>query len=187
MQRAVSRLFILSASCVALAACSDFDFDLREDLGNGFDTSQSVGIAAGPRPIADDRGIISYPNYQVAVARRGDTVASVARRVGLPEDELAKFNGVPANTNLREDEILALPRRVAEPQSIQTAGTIAPAGQVDIQTLADGAIRRAEPTPAAAPAPAPAATANQEPIRHKVERGETAYSISRLYNVSIRS
>ncbi|MEL6520481.1 MAG: peptidoglycan DD-metalloendopeptidase family protein [Pseudomonadota bacterium] len=186
MQRAVSRFFVVSVSCLALAACDNFDFDLRENLGNGFDTSQSIGLAASPRPIADDRGVISYPNYQVAVARRGDTVASVASRVGLPADELAQFNGVPANAALRKDEILALPRRVADP--VPTASTIAEPGQVDIASIAEGAIQRAEPVETAALAPAqPAAPSTVEPVRHKVVRGETAYSISRFYNVSVRS
>jgi hypothetical protein len=37
----------------------------------------------------DAQGVISYPGYQVAVARRGDTVGSVAARVGLSAQELA--------------------------------------------------------------------------------------------------
>jgi murein DD-endopeptidase MepM/ murein hydrolase activator NlpD len=43
------------------------------------------------------------------------------------------------------------------------------------------------------PASAPAATAtatqprSAEPVRHQVKRGETAFTISRLYNVSVRS
>ncbi len=52
-------------------------------LGNGFDTTDAVRQKTEDRPAADARGIISYPGYQVAVARRGDTVASVATRVGL--------------------------------------------------------------------------------------------------------
>ena len=40
---------------VALAACEDFDFDLR-DMGNGFDTSSAVQTLPG-RPRPDDRHV----------------------------------------------------------------------------------------------------------------------------------
>ena len=33
----------------------------------------------------------------------------------------------------------------------------------------------------------PSAQSGVEPVRHKVERGETAYTIARLYDVSVRS
>ena len=38
----------------------------------------------------------SYPGYQVAVARRGDTAASVAARIGLSASELANYNAIDA-------------------------------------------------------------------------------------------
>ena len=47
--------------------------------------------SAAARPAADARGIISYPGYQVAVARRGDTVDSLAARIGLPAGDLAAY------------------------------------------------------------------------------------------------
>lgn len=62
------------------------------------------------RPRADSRGLITYPSYQVAVARRGDTVADVATRVGLPADEVARYNGMSPGDSVRQGEILALPR-----------------------------------------------------------------------------
>ncbi|WP_338069518.1 M23 family metallopeptidase [Palleronia sediminis] len=190
----------------ALSACGSgggFDIDLRDRLGNAFDTSPAVGRAVAPRPAADDRGIISYPNYQVAVARRGDTVAQVAARIGLPADELARHNGMPADLTLRQGEIIALPRRVAEPSpatGAPTAGPIRPGaaglaapGTVATTSLEDraqAAIARSgttpAPTPAAAPA-APPAASGREPERHRVARGETAYSIARRYDVPVRA
>jgi len=172
----------------ALTGCDNLDFDLRNDFGKGAPgTSDAARQATLPRPKADDRGIISYPNYQVAVARRDDTVTSVANRVGLDANELARYNGVKADTKLRNGEIIALPQRVSEPSFATGAVTTGPLQpeNVDITTLAGGAIQRA------GNGSAPTSTANipsgVEPVRHKVERGETAYSISRLYNVSVRS
>ncbi|MBT0956342.1 peptidoglycan DD-metalloendopeptidase family protein [Alphaproteobacteria bacterium KMM 3653] len=174
----------LATSFVGLAACSDFDLDLR-DVGRGFDTSDAVKVQAEPRPKADDRGILSYPNYQVAVARRGDTVTDVANRIGLPVDELARYNGVPVDAKLNRGELLALPRRVEEPSPATGAsitGPIRPTETVDVTALASNAIDRAEPARTA-----PSGTSGQEPTRHQVKRGETAYSVARLYNVSPKS
>jgi len=71
-----------------LVACEPFlDGDLRGDLGSGFDTSGSVtNLPDRPRP--DAQGVISYPTYQVVVAKRDDTIRSVAQRVGQDADAL---------------------------------------------------------------------------------------------------
>ena len=170
------------AAALLLGACSDgFDFDFR-----------SAGINEGPasrrpteaRPPTDARGVISYPGYQVAVARPGDTPATVATRVGLAAAELSAFNGLPQDVALRGGEVLALPRRVTEPSSATggpLTGPIQP-GSVDITALAGAAIDRAAPTAAAA---APAPISGRQPIRHEVSRGETVYTIARAYDVSV--
>ena len=183
-----TRISVIMAGAFTLAACGDqpFDLDLR-DLGNGFDTSAAALSATADRPRADNRGVISYPGYQVAAAKRGDTVADVAARVGLPAAELARHNGLAVDVRLRENEILALPARVAEPSSATGAITAGPIGsnQVDIQSLAGSAIDRSSNTPGRAASAREAA--GVEPIRHQVESGETAFTISRLYNVSVRA
>lgn len=183
------KLAVLLGTVTFLAGCDagPIDFDFR-DRASGFDTSRAAQAATAERPPADSRGVISYPSYQIAVARRGDTVADVAARIGLGAEELARHNGLRTDTTLRASEVLALPRRVAEP-SIATgaiqAGPLRP-GEVDISTLAGDAINRAAPATQGV-APSAEAASGVEPIRHKVERGETAFTISRLYNVSVRS
>lgn len=78
-----------------LAACdgSPLDYDLRGRVG-GFSTTEAAKTATSNRPASDERGLITYPSYQVAIAQRGDTLSSVANRVGLPVSELARFNGM---------------------------------------------------------------------------------------------
>lgn len=182
----LTRSLLLGATCLALAACDGgFDFDMR-DLGGGFDTTSAAQNATAPRPASDNRGVISYPNYQVALARSGDSVADVARRVGLPPEELARYNGLTTGDVLREGELVALPRRVAEPSPATGAATTGPLrpSTVDVTELAGSAIATAE---GARPRVTPTAVSGVEPIRHRVENGETAFSIARLYNVSPQS
>ena len=188
----------LMACCavLALAACDPdgtFDMDLRNFGRNGLDTTAAARTAVQPRPTPDARGVISYPTYQVAVARRGETVAQVAARLGVDAAALARYNAINPDTVLGKDEVLALPTRVAEPAGAAPGGAPNPgalsAERIDITSIASGAIDRAEagqPRTAAA-APASRVTAGPEPVRHKVARGETAYSISRYYGVPVKS
>ena len=197
------RTLMLTGTAVGLLAACDrpLDFDMRGNFGNTLDTAEAARQPVANRPTPDARGVISYPNYQVAVARRGDTVNDVASRIGIDADELARFNGVRPADPLRPDEVLALPRRVAD--SATGSGGVIQSG-TDITSLASSAIDRSDAAavstttlpPAGGmiqPASAPAATAtatqprSAEPVRHQVKRGETAFTISRLYNVSVRS
>ena len=164
-----------------LAACDEpLDFDMRGKVG-GFSTASAAQQASAPRPNADSRGVISYPNYQVAVARRGDTVADVAARVSLGPAEVARFNGLTPTDRLREGEVVALPRRVSEPSG---------GGGVDIASVAGSAIDASPNTSVTTSTLAPAGgntaiTPAREPVRHRVARGETAYTVARLYNVPV--
>lgn len=193
-RRPNSRGLMMVASLLALGACAPgepLDFDLRS-AANGFDTTDAVQGRIEQRPDPDNRGVISYPNFQVAVAERGDTIGNVASRVGVNADELARYNGISPGVRLRRGEVIALPRRVAEPSSATgavVAGPLRAPDRIDITTLAGDAIdssdRQTPPAPfTAKPQPNQNGT---EPVRHKVERGETAYSISRLYGISVRS
>lgn len=185
-----ARLAMAVSAAALVSACSGpLDLDLRDVFGQRLDTSEAAVGATADRPTPDARGIISYPNYQVAVAKRGDTVADVANRVGVDATELARYNAVQVNDPLRDGEIVALPTRVAEPAT----GQVVSPSNVDITSLAGNAIDNATPvvqTDELEAAPVQVTEDTQigfEPIRHTVQRGETAFTISRLYNVSVRS
>ncbi|MCF6445329.1 peptidoglycan DD-metalloendopeptidase family protein [Nereida sp. MMG025] len=186
----VMRGLLLGTAMLALAACDEmktWDLDLRGVTGNRADTSNAARQATSARPAPDDRGIISYPGYQVAVAQRGDTLQAVADRIGFSGDELARFNGIKTSDTLRAGEIVALPRRVAEPSpatGAATTGPIQPPSSVDVTALAGSAIDSAESTAGSA---AKLPQTGVEPIRHRVERGETAFSVARLYGVNVRA
>lgn len=192
----LKRIMLTGVAFAGLSACNpNFDMDFRDLTGSKVDTSQAVqNLPARPSP--DARGVISYPTYQVVIAQSGDTVRSIAGRLNLDVAQLATYNGIDPDAKLRRDELIALPTRVSEPTGAN--GAPLSASKVDVTTLASSAIDRAEPTPstttetASAPAPAakttaPAVQQGSEPLRHRVQRGETVYSISRLYGVPVKN
>ena len=187
----MKHVLMTGVALAGLVACSDFDMDMR-DMGNGFDTSSAVQQLPG-RPRPDDRGVISYPNYQVVVARQDDTIRGIAIRLGLEPEALAAYNGVAPDAILRRDQIIALPSRVAEPSAATGAIASGPIQTLDVSAIATSALDRADASGAASTTPiAPVAAApaapivrGTEPIRHQVVRGETVFSISRLYSVPV--
>ncbi len=172
--------FSAAIGLLALAgACTGpMDFDQRGVLG-GFSTTDAALSATSDRPKPDARGVITYPTYQVVVSRRGETPSGIARRLGIDATDLARYNGVGEDVTLRSGEVLALPHKIAGGDN------------VDIASLAGAAIDAApDTTPVATttlPPAKPAPVSGPEPLRHKVARGETAYTISRLYQVPVKS
>lgn len=193
-KRPMRRASLLFAVGLVLTACDGtggFDLDLRDNL-DAFDTSAALRQSVARPPDPDNRGVISYPEYQVAVARRGDTVQDVAARVGLPAAELARYNGLPLGVALRRGEIVALPRRVAEPSPATGAavtGPIRPASETPALRVDAVTTRPLEDRASAAieRARAQGIQTGAQPTRHKVVRGETAFSIARRYNVPVRA
>lgn len=185
------RPLAMTALAVLLAGCTGqgdgFDWDLRAPTAGN--TAGAARTGTTQRPQADDRGVISYPGYQVVVARRNDTVASIASRLGIDAAELGRTNAIQPDLALHGGEVLVLPRRVSEPMM---AGSTT--GRVDVGAIATTALDRVSPA-AGTPAPAavigtparPTAPAGTEPVRHKVKRGESAYTVARLYNVTPRA
>ncbi|WP_459430197.1 peptidoglycan DD-metalloendopeptidase family protein [Roseivivax sp.] len=168
---------LMTGSLLALTACGEgpIDLDLRPGPSS---TAEAAVNATADRPQPDARGVISYPTYQVAVARQGDTLATLAQRIGVDAGALARYNGIGANDPLRGGEVVALPSRVSEGPAAGEAN--------DIAVLASNAIDSASPTPITSGTLAPA-PGGIEPVRHQVSRGETAYTIARLYNVTPRA
>ena len=183
-------LFIFgSLSACANSPLSNFDFDFR---GNSFDTSNAALQATQSRPKANELGIINYPTYQVAIARRGDTIETIARRLGQDESELARYNGLAEGQRLRNGEVLALPKismnleqDLADGEEIEETTL---SKDLNVLELADTALKIAGGSDNTQTNPTSSNTKNLvDPIKHKVVRGETAFIISRLYNISVRS
>jgi murein DD-endopeptidase MepM/ murein hydrolase activator NlpD len=158
---------------------------VRNPLGS--DTAAAPAAQALPNLSPDSRGVITYATYQVAVAQSGDTIDSMASRVGTTPQALAQRNALPQDYILRPGEVLLLPDGVAPAATGLDSGTISsqPLGWTPEQASAaiDGN------TAGAAPQTNPFQNGQTQPlidpVRHRVESGETAYSIARLYGVSV--
>ncbi len=191
----IRQLALAAGAAVTLASCgpqgglnlNNFDPDLRGWGGGGLDTAGAAAQAM-PRPAPDQRGVISYPGYQVAIARQGDTVASIAARLGLNAAELAGYNAISANTVLNPGAVVALPRRVAGGAPAGGAGAIVSStGQVSDPFAGQGIKQPNVPaeTGAAGSVATTTLPASTQPKQHVVAAGETAWSIARKYDVSV--
>lgn len=185
---------VAAAAALLLASCGangTFDPDMRGLIRGPLDTAEAAQRAQ-PRPAPDSRGLITYPDYQVAVARQGDTVATIAARLGLNAGELARYNAIDAGAALNAGAVVALPRRVEPGTPVARGGLlgglISNTGQVSDPFAGQG-VRQPNVPPSTAPKPAasaPAATTSgPQPRQHQVAAGETAWSIARKYDVSV--
>ena len=173
--------FLIVLSVGSCGVLSNLDFDLR---GNEYDTSDAVRKAMKTRPLPDSRGIISYSTYEVAVARKGDTIKSIADRLGLKSQNIAAYNGMSSLEKLNDGQLISLPNRT-DKRKFQLKNSTSNRNEVNVTELASTAIETA--TSKKKVIKKSTSEQENEPIRHKVSRGETAFTISRLYNVSIRS
>lgn len=192
MSRSPTLLIGACAALGLLASCGangGFDPDLRGWMPGGLNTAEAASNAPA-RPQPDSRGLISFPNYQVAIARSGDTPATVAARLGLGADELARHNALAPDAVLEAGATLVLPRRVA-------AGTTAAGGTASGNStglvndpFAGQGVRQRDvpgmPGAAAQTSPSEPAAQTPQPRQHVVAAGETAWSISRKYGVSVQ-
>lgn len=164
---------------------SRLDPDLRGWGGGGLDTAPAAAAAA-PRPAADDRGVISYPGYQVAIARSGDTVSTIAARLGLNAAQLATYNAIDASAPLNPGAVVALPSRVASSAPAASVPPAAPGGLSGaVSDPFAGQGMKKPNVPGAGAGAAVTQPAASQPRQHVVVAGETAWSVARKYNVSV--
>ena len=168
-----ARLHYVSLALVAalgVSGCASNPFQ-----GSGFGGAFGGGTAnnAGPvEPAADARGVIAFQDFQVVTTQEGDTISSVAGRVGLDPQVLARYNGLPVSYALRPGERLAVPDG-AQIAAVEEGWT---------PDIVVGALDR---VPDGASSPAATEPPGRLPLRHRVEAGETAFSIAQLYGVSV--
>ncbi len=133
----------------------------------------NISIKTLSRPEPDQQGIISYSSYQIFISNGEDTIEEIAYRLNIEPDELALYNGLIINYKPREGEVLALPERINASEikvfknwsEESTRQTIKTEVGIEIKNISNP----------------------NDPTRHRVKSGETAYTIAKLYNVSVKS
>ena len=154
---------IAAMLALGLAGCGGtLDMDLRDSLGNNFDTTNAAhGVADLDGTPPDVNGVITYPDgRRVVTARAGDRVLDIALRVGANPSEVATFNGISEDTRLQAGQIIALPDRE--------------------NSLIPAPVQRQELTSAPEINPPEAEDGLK---RHRVILGETVFTVARLYSV----
>jgi membrane-bound lytic murein transglycosylase D len=107
------------------------------------------------------------------VVRKGDTLSSIARVHGVPMQGIVEMNNLRNARKLRIGQELMIPKPVR-------AGAVASADE----PVREPAVRKGE-VHARAAAPARAAPAGRERTTHRVQAGDTLWSISRRFGVGV--
>jgi membrane-bound lytic murein transglycosylase D len=111
--------------------------------------------------------LVSLSWYTV---RKGDTLTSVARRLGVTRTDLAEANYVRTTARLSVGQKLIVPRDA----TLAVARAARPA-----------APSSAARTAASRPAPAAASTADRAKVLYRVKRGDTLFSIARQHQTTV--
>ena len=120
----------------------------------------------------DIRGVVTYNKYQVVVANGNETVGEIAKRLGLDPKKFSLFNGLVGSYRPRQGELLALNKNLDQIKEINS--------NVWSQKKAKNVLEQVKEKKRTS-------ATKKDLANHKVEAGETIYSIARLYNVSVTS
>ena len=96
-----------AAAVLVIASCASTQSPDRAETSPAAPAAPSATVSTAP----DASGIVTYDGYQAAVARSGDTVASVARRIGMSASKLGAYNGLSPTHPLRPGDEMILPPR----------------------------------------------------------------------------
>ena len=129
-------------------------------------------ISFGEKTQPDIRGIISYDKYQIVVANGNETVFEIANRLNLDPRKFSLFNGLVESYRPRRGEMLALNKKIEPLKKTNKS--------VWSQKSTKNVLERVKETKQVS-------VQSKGFAKHKVEAGETIYSIARLYNVSVTS
>ena len=161
-----NKYVIILLSLLLFSCKSNNNFDSKNQFENTFQESILE------RPLPDSRGIITYKDYQILVANGDETVEQIANRLNINPERLASYNGVVSSYLPRVEEVLALPLKISGKIIDTNSEWNVESTRKSIDNI--GNLNTNIGTP-------------DNPIKHRVEIGDTAYSIARLYNVSVTS
>ncbi len=148
-----------------LVSCQTLEYKEKTSL-------ETESMSFYERTSPDVRGIISYDKYQVVVANGNETVLEIAKRLDLDPKKFSLFNGLVESYRPRKGELLALNKNIEPIRKKNTS--------VWSQKNTKNVLERVKEKKQVF-------VETKDFAKHKVETGETIYSIARLYNVSVTS
>jgi membrane-bound lytic murein transglycosylase D len=115
--------------------------------------------------------------FQWHSVKRGETLLSISRKLGVKQADLAEANYMSVRARVMPGQQLIVPR---EPTTLLAAKIDNPAPEPQI------AESRPVVTQRASVSPSPAGTAVEaQRVTYRVKRGDTLFSIARLYNTTV--
>ncbi len=135
-------------------------YEVKVPAGTGDQFSARLA-AAGPSELSA---------FRFHTVRRRESLASIARKLGVSRTDLAQANGLSARAAVRSGQRLLIPRAPAAPL---LASATRPTGP------------EASPATGVASRASASATDDADVRVHRVKRGETLYAIANAYDVTV--
>ncbi|MFN0263576.1 LysM peptidoglycan-binding domain-containing protein [Tepidamorphus sp. 3E244] len=149
----------------------------------GYDGSPSTVSSTRPGPSASPAG------GTVVTVEPSETLYSISRRYGVPVDAIMQANGITDARSVRVGQQLTIPQYSAT-RSGWVTGPQPAASRASPPIITTPTPRAASPVATStysAPKSTPAVQRSSASGSHTVQSGETLYSISRRYGVSIEA
>ena len=114
LERPVRLRHLCAAEAVSFEDLQKLNPELRTEvtprLPDGYVLKVPAGTVEAVRTAYADAPTARPPQYRRHVARRGETLASVARRYRLPVADVASANSLPAKAKLHKGQVLVIPK-----------------------------------------------------------------------------
>jgi membrane-bound lytic murein transglycosylase D len=117
--------------------------------------------------------------FQWHSVKRGETLLSIARKLKVRQADLAEANSLTLRSRVKTGQQLIIPR---EPTTLLAARLENPAPEMVLAESRPVVLQKAEVVSKAAVDPV-----EPQRIVHRVKRGDTLFSIAKLYNTTIAS
>ena len=124
---------------------------------------------------AEPEDLVSFNRYSV---KKGETISTIAKKLKVSRTDLAEANYLSTKARLNAGQQLIIPRA---PTTILAARTETPAPVAESRSV-DAVVASNVQPPAVTSASAASGVAR---VTHRVKRGETLFSIARLYQTTV--
>jgi membrane-bound lytic murein transglycosylase D len=175
IDRPVSLRSLAAAEGVDLEDLQKLNPELRTEVTpggpGGYDLKVPVGAQVAVLTAFAAAPTARPPSYRRYTARRGDTIASVARKFKVAPASLSSANGLPQNASLKKGKVVLIPK--AEPVRVASKSVKPASGS--------SATKQARAKPKTAPA-APVETAAKH---YTVRGGDTLYRIAVKHGTTV--